>query len=171
MYQWQEWDWIGKEGNWVGLDEWLKRLSTEGRQVDRDYPNCLGQEAGDKGRVSTHWLKLCSKLRIEKRYCFGRGNWEENQWNENGNEGWQERSAEEWTFWGEQNCWTKIQIEAKKWKGDWRLGERLRFLWDSGKKSNAGWCGEEELEQEKEAKRPCLGFVSRRRTSWSRRRS
>lgn len=30
------WDWRGKAGNWVGLDDWLKRLAAEGRQVVRD---------------------------------------------------------------------------------------------------------------------------------------
>lgn len=54
----------------MGLDEWLKRLSTEGRQR---LTNCLGQEAGDKGRVGTCWLKVCSKFRTEN-CSFGREN-------------------------------------------------------------------------------------------------
>lgn len=53
----------------MGLDEWLKRLLTEGRQ---GLTNCLGQEAGDKGGVGTHWLKLCSKFRTEELRGFGR---------------------------------------------------------------------------------------------------
>lgn len=89
--------------------------------------NCLGQEAGHKGSVGTCWFKLWSKFRTEKLCGFGREKWEKNQWSEIGNEGWQERSVEVWAFWGEPNCWTKIQRDTKKWKKNWGLGVVVSF--------------------------------------------
>lgn len=67
------WDRSGREGNWVGLDDWL--VGSWRQAGSKGLTKRLGQKAGHKGGVGTCWLKLCSKSGAENLCPFGRGRW------------------------------------------------------------------------------------------------